>query len=333
MYFSAIFSPVLGSALAGFAGRYLGARGSGIITVFGIGVSFLLSILIWIEVALSGNVVTLDLGTWFQSDTVCVQWFFVFDALAACILLTVSGVSFCVHLYSLGYIQEDPHLPRFISYLSLFSGSILILVSAGDLITLLVGWEIIGVCSFLLIGYWFHRLSATKAAVQAVLVNRVSDTLLLVGLIISWWYLGSTDLALLTATSTHAYYTQWLCFALLGGALGKSAQIGLHIWLASAIEGPTPVSALIHAATLVTAGVYVIARTSAVWECSYSAKTLLIFVGALTSLTAASLGLVQNDLKRVIAYSTMSQLGCDDFIDNGICSLVTLNIEYCLYKI
>ena len=309
MYLSAIFAPVLGSALAGLAGRYLGARGSGVITVLGMAVSFLLSMCIWIEVAINANVVTLDLGTWFQSDTIHVQWFFVFDSLAACILLTVSGVSFCVHLYSLGYMQQDPHLPRFMSYLSLFSGSILILVSAGDLITLLVGWEIIGICSYLLIGFWFHRLSATKAAVQAVLVNRVSDTFLIVGLIISWWYLGSTDLALLTATSTHAYYSQWLCFALLGGALGKSAQIGLHIWLASAMEGPTPVSALIHAATLVTAGIYLIARTSAVWECSYSAKVVLIFVGALTSLLAASLGLVQNDLKRVIAYSTISQLG------------------------
>jgi NADH-quinone oxidoreductase subunit L len=309
MFALTIFSCFVGSAIAGLGGRFLGARGASIITLLGISLSFLFSVCVWIEVSLNGNVVCLDLGTWFQGDSLCVHWFLLFDALTACMLVTVSGVSLCVHLYSVGYMQHDPHLPRFMSYLSLFSGSMLLLVSSGDLIVLLIGWELIGISSYLLIGFWFHRLRATKAAVQAVLVNRVSDTILMMGLILSWWYLGATDLAVITACSTHAYYTQWLCFAILGGALGKSAQIGLHIWLAEAMEGPTPVSALIHAATLVTAGIYVIARTSALWECSYSAKVLIVFVGALTSFFAACLGLVQNDLKRVIAYSTMSQLG------------------------
>ena len=309
MYLCAVFSPFLGSMLAGFFGRWLGARGSGCVAVLGLAFSALCSVLIWIEVALQGCPVTLDLGHWFRASTVQVQWLFGFDALTACLMITVSIVSFCVHVYSLGYMGADPHLPRFMSYLSLFTGFMLVLVSATDLVSLLIGWEGIGICSYLLIGFWFHRLSATKSAQKAVLVNRVSDTGLLVGLMMSWWYLGSTDLAVLTATSTVAHYADWLCLAFLAGALGKSAQVGLHVWLADAMEGPTPVSALIHAATLVTAGVYLIARTSSLWECSPMARTVLVWVGVITSFMAATLGLIQNDMKRVIAYSTCSQLG------------------------
>lgn len=309
MYLCAITAPFLGSFLAGLTGRWLGARGSGCVAVFGLFVSAACSALIWHEVALQGCPVSLSLGSWFESATVYVPWTFSFDTLTACMMLTVTSVSLCVHIYSLGYMQADPHLPRFLSYLSLFTGSMLLLVTATDLVTLLVGWEMIGVSSFLLIGFWFHRLSATKSAQKAVLVNRVSDTLLMIGLFASWWYVGSTDLTVLAATSVVSQYTDFLCLLFLGGALGKSAQIGLHVWLADAMEGPTPVSALIHAATLVTAGVYLIARTSSVWECSVLGRTTLVFVGAVTSFMAATLGLVQNDLKRVIAYSTCSQLG------------------------
>lgn len=309
MFLNAVFGPFLGSLAAGLGGRWLGARGSGALAVLGIGTSALCSFGILLEVLVGGSPVVVDLGSWFQGSTVHVSWIFSFDSLTACMMVTVTTVSFCVHVYSLGYMQNDPHLPRFISYLSLFTGGMLILVAANDLILLLVGWELIGVCSYLLIGFWFHRLSATKAAQQAVLVNRVSDTGLMVGLMASWWYLGSTDLSLLVTTSTSAAYTDFLCAMILAGALGKSAQIGLHIWLASAIEGPTPVSALIHAATLVTAGIYLIARTSSIWECSVWGRSALVWVGALTSFIAASMGLVQNDMKRVIAYSTCSQLG------------------------
>lgn len=309
MYLCAIFAPLLGSAFAGLGGRWLGARGSGVITVFGLGLSAFSSLLIWHEVALQGCSVNLSLGSWFAVNSVYVNWGLQFDTLTAGMMLTVTVVSFCVHVYSLGYMQGDPHLPRFLSYLSLFTGSMLLLVTATDLVTLLVGWEMIGVSSFLLIGFWFHRLSATKSAQKAVLVNRVSDTLLMIGLMTSWWYVGSTDLYVLTSTSTISGYTDALCLLLLCGALGKSAQVGLHVWLADAMEGPTPVSALIHAATLVTAGIYLIARTSALWECSVLARTTLVFVGAVTSLMAATMGLVQNDMKRVIAYSTCSQLG------------------------
>jgi proton-translocating NADH-quinone oxidoreductase chain M len=237
MFLNAIIAPFLGSLAAGLGGRWLGARGSGVLTVLGLGTSAVCSIGILLEVLVGGSPVVLDMGSWFQGSTVHVSWIACFDSLTACMMVTVTTVSFCVHTYSLGYMQNDPHLPRFMSYLSLFTGGMLVLVTASDLITLLVGWELIGVCSYLLIGFWFHRLSATKAAQKAVLVNRVSDTALIVGLMTSWWYLGSTDLSLLTATSTSASYTDFLCAMLLAGALGKSAQIGLHVWLADAMEG------------------------------------------------------------------------------------------------
>lgn len=237
MYLCALTAPFLGRAMTGLAGRWLGSRGSGCIAVLGLGMSAFLSALVWYEAALQGSTVLLDLGNWFGAGSLSVSWLLGFDALTASMMLTVTGVSFCVHLYSLGYMQEDPHLPRFLSYLSLFTGSMLILVSGTDLLTLLVGWEMIGVCSYLLIGFWFHRLSATKAAQKAVLVNRVSDTGLLIGIMAAWWYTGSTDLSLISATATSASYTNWLCFALLAGVLGKSAQVGLHVWLADAMEG------------------------------------------------------------------------------------------------
>lgn len=309
MYLSAVFAPFLGRMFAGIGGRWIGARGRGVVAVFGLRFSAFCSRLIWHEVCLQGCGVDLSLGSWFAVETVYLNWHLQFDALTAGMMLTVTVVSFCVHVYSLGYMQGDPHLPRFLSYLSLFTGSMLLLVRATDLVTLLVGWEMIGVSSYLLIGFWFHRLSRTKSAQKAVLVNRVSDTLLMIGLMTSWWYIGSTDLYVLCSTRSVSTYNDVVCLLLLCGALGKSAQVGLHVWLADAMEGPTPVSALIHAATLVTAGIYLIARTSALWECSVLGRTTLVFVGAVTSLMAATLGLVQNDLKRVIAYSTCSQLG------------------------
>lgn len=237
MYLITVAAPFLGSAMAGLAGRWLGARGSGCMTVFGMATAAVGSALIWLEVAANGCAVSLHLGSWFSTSTVDVNWTLHFDALAACMMLTVTVVSFCVHLYSMAYMQGDPHLPRFMSYLSLFTGGMLILVTAADLVGLMVGWELIGVCSYLLIGFWFHRLSATKAAQKAMLVNRVSDTGLLVGLMCAWWYTGSTDLSILVATSTSSVYTDWICAFLLIGALGKSAQVGLHVWLADAMEG------------------------------------------------------------------------------------------------
>lgn len=309
MYLSALFAPFLGSALAGQMGRWLGARGSGCVTIQGLGTSAFLSFFIFYEVLILGSPVAISLSSWFGAHTVTVDWLLCFDAQSASMMLTVSLVSFCVHIYSLGYMQRDPHLPRFLSYLSLFTGSMQQQVTANDLVTLQVGWEMIGVCSYQQIGFWFHRLSRTKAAQKAMQVNRVSDTVLLLGLFLCWWYLGSTDTSQMTAQSTSAAYADWICLALLGGAQGKSAQVGQHVWLADRMEGPTPVSAQIHAATQVTAGIFLIARTNRIWECSLQGRSILLWVGAVTSLMRRTMGLVQNDVKRVIAYSTCSQLG------------------------
>ena len=309
MYLCAIQSPFLGSFLAGLMGRFLGARGSGCVTVQGMFVSLFFSFQIYKDILQMGAPVVLDLGSWFSAGSVNVGWTLCFDQLSSVMMVTVSTVSFCVHLYSLGYMMADPHLPRFLSYLSLFTGSMLLLVTGSDLVSMLVGWEMIGVCSYLLIGFWFTRLSQTKAAQKAVLVNRVSDTGLLVGLMLCWWYLGSTDYSVICYTRTQSSYVDQICFFLLTGALGKSAQVGLHLWLQDQMEGPTPVSALIHQATLVTAGVYLVQRTSGLWEASVFGRALLVWVGQVTSLMAQTLGLVQNDLKRVIQYSTCSQLG------------------------
>lgn len=309
MYQTAIAAPFLCSALAGLMGRWLGARGSRCITILGQGTSIVLSYFIFFEIISMGSAVMVPQGNWFGAHTVNVDWLLCFDAQTASMMVTVCTVSFCVHIYSVGYMQQDAHQPRFQSYLSLFTGSMLLLVAANDLVTLVVGWEMIGVCSYLQIGFWFHRQSRTKAAQKAMLVNRVSDTVLLVGLFFCWWFQGSTDTSLQTATSCSAYYADWICFRQQGGAQGKSAQVGLHVWLADRMEGPTPVSAQIHAATQVTAGIFLIARTNRIWENSSYARTVQLWVGAVTSLMRRTMGMVQNDVKRVIAYSTCSQQG------------------------
>ena len=237
MILSSLFAPFQASALAGLAGRWIGSRGSGIVTVVGLFTSIVFSYLIFYEVLVLGSPVVVSLASWFGAHTVQVDWLQSFDALTASIMVTVSTVSFCVHIYSMGYMQRDPHQPRFLSYLSLFTGSMQLLVRANDLVTLLVGWEMIGVCSYLQIGFWFHRLSRTKARQKAMQVNRVSDTILLLGQFFCWWHQGSTDTTLIRAVRRSAEYSDLICLFLLGGAQGKSAQVGLHVWLADAMEG------------------------------------------------------------------------------------------------
>jgi len=237
MYLLAVFAPFLGSAAAGFLGRFLGSRGSGVITITGMLVSFLGSTLIFFEVGIQGSPVYITLGNWFSVSSVSVYWSMYFDSLTACMMFTVTMVSFCVHIYSLGYMQADPHLPRFMSYLSLFTFFMLLLVSADNMLQMLVGFEGIGVCSFLLISFWFHRLSATKSAIKAMLVNRVSDTFLMISIMLMWWFMGSTDFTVLAANGIKAAHVDFICFFLLLGVLGKSAQIGLHTWLPDAMEG------------------------------------------------------------------------------------------------
>lgn len=302
MYLLPLLSTFLSSFLCGsmFA-RLFGHRGSIIISIFLLFVSFLSSLLIWYEVAIASCEVYVDVfGTWFTVGSFNVYWNIYVDLTTAHMLLTVTSVSFAVHCYATVYMKSDPHLNLFMSYLSLFTFFMVVLVCSDNLIGMLVGWEGIGVCSYLLIGYYSHRLSAVKSAQKAILVNRVSDGLLLWGVLWVWWHTGSLeyDLACLS-TQTSIF----LSLAILIGAMGKSAQIGFHVWLADAMEGPTPVSALIHAATLVTAGVYVMTRLSVFYD------GVIIVVGALTALMAGIFGYFQADLKRVIAFSTCSQLG------------------------
>ncbi len=237
MYLNAVIAPFQGSRLAGLSGRQLGSRGSGCVTVLCMFVSTVLSYMQFYEIRITGSGITVSLGTWFRAHTLGVDWLQCFDAQSRSMMVTVCTVSVCVHQYSLGYMQHDPHQPRFQSYQSQFTGSMQQLVTSNDIITLMVGWEMIGVCSYQLIGFWFHRLSRTKSAQKAMQVNRVSDTVLLFGQFVCWWYLGSTDSSIQTATSTSAFYVDVICFTLLGGALGKSAQVGLHVWLADRMEG------------------------------------------------------------------------------------------------
>lgn len=292
--FSGIFS---GSMLA----RFYGHRGTGVINVLCLFVAFVSSLLMWYEVVFASCEVYMDLfGAWFTVGSFNVYWSLYFDLTTVHLLLTVTSVSFAVHCYALVYMKSDPHLNLFMCYLSLFTFFMCVLVTGQDLIVMLVGWEGIGVCSYLLIGYWSHRLSASKSALKAVVVNRLSDGLLLWGILWIWWNTGCLEYDLITLSSDTSAF---LSTAILIGAMGKSAQIGFHVWLADAMEGPTPVSALIHAATLVCAGVYVMVRLSVFYD------DLILVVGALTALMAGIFGFFQADLKRVIAFSTCSQLG------------------------
>jgi NADH-ubiquinone oxidoreductase chain 5 len=320
--------PLIGTLLSGiFAGsplaRYYGHRGAGIVNVICLFVAFVSSLLMWYEVVFASSEVLINLaGSWFTVGSFLVYWTLYFDLTTVHLLLTVTSVSFAVHCYALVYMKSDPHLNLFMCYLSLFTFFMCVLVTGQDLIVMLVGWEGIGVCSYLLIGYWSHRLSASKSALKAVVVNRLSDGLLLWGILWIWWHTGNLEYDLVTLNSHTSLF---LSTAILIGAMGKSAQIGFHVWLADAMEGPTPVSALIHAATLVCAGVYVMVRLSVFYS------DLIIVIGALTAFMAGIFGYFQADLKRVIAFSTCSQLGymmvsvgLGEFgADASICHLMT----------
>nr|YP_011008377.1 NADH dehydrogenase subunit 5 [Sporochnus bolleanus]WBP70348.1 NADH dehydrogenase subunit 5 [Sporochnus bolleanus] len=321
MYLNIVFLPLFGSLVAGFFGRFLGGRGAGLITMSCVGLSFCLSGLAFYEVGLGGSFTYLLLMPWFESDSFCVDWAFCFDSLTVVMLLVVTFVSALVHLYSTEYMGEDPHLPRFMCYLSLFTFFMLILVTADNFVQMFVGWEGVGLCSYLLINFWFTRIQANKAAIKAMLVNRVGDFGLALGIFGIFIIFGSVDYSTVFAlapyfssSSISFFNIEVGALNLIGvllfiGAVGKSAQLGLHTWLPDAMEGPTPVSALIHAATMVTAGVFLLARCSPLLEYCPGALMLIGVVGGMTAFFAATTALVQNDLKRVIAYSTCSQLG------------------------
>ncbi len=321
MYAAVVFLPLLGSIIAGFFGRKIGDRGSQIVTCAGVGLSALLSVLIFAEVVPSGHTVTVPLLTFIQSGDIHVDWALRFDTLTAVMLIVVNWVSFMVHVYSIGYMHHDPSVPRFQSYLSLFTFAMLMLVTADNLVQLFFGWEGVGLASYLLIGFWYEKPSACAAAIKAFVVNRVGDFGFALGIFGVYMLFGNINFDPIFAAAggkasamLHLFGRDFpaltiLCLLLFVGAMGKSAQLGLHVWLPDAMEGPTPVSALIHAATMVTAGVFMVARMSPLFEYSQTALNVVTVVGALTAIFAATVGCVQNDIKRVIAYSTCSQLG------------------------
>jgi len=321
MYLLLIFLSIVGSCLTGFFGKHLGSKGCAILTTSCLFVSFFLSIFLFYEVILIGCPVHIKITTWINVELLHIDWGFMFDSLSCFMFLIVTFISFLVHVYSAEYMGHDPHLPRFMCYLSLFTFFMLILVSSNNFLQMFVGWEGVGLCSYLLINFWFTRIQANKAAIKAMLLNRIGDFSLLIGIFLIFINFKSVDYCTV-AVLTPFFKTS--VFNFLGleinslksigclifiGAIGKSAQIGLHTWLPDAMEGPTPVSALIHAATMVTAGIFLIIRGSFIYEHINNVLDFIIIIGALTSFFAATTGLFQNDLKRVVAYSTCSQLG------------------------
>jgi NADH-quinone oxidoreductase subunit L len=334
MYKAIVFLPLIGFLIAGLGGRSIGAKASEYVTT---GLMVLVAILSWIAfftVAL-GHVdepIKVEVFRWIQSGAIDVTWAFRVDTLTAVMFVVVNTVSCLVHLYSIGYMHHDPHRPRFFAYLSLFTFAMLMLITSDNLLQMFFGWEGVGLASYLLIGFWFKKPSASAAAMKAFIVNRVGDFGFILGISGVFVLFGSINFdtifagaagftpeeaakstdVVLTLFGMHldkAHALTGVCLLLFMGAMGKSAQFLLHTWLPDAMEGPTPVSALIHAATMVTAGVFLVARMSPLFELSPDALTVVTIIGSITAFFAATVGLVQNDIKRVIAYSTCSQLG------------------------
>ena len=317
-----VFLPLLTALVAGLGGRIIGHTAAKALTTGGLFVVAALAWVIftgfWLNDTAGYTVPVLD---WIESGGLAVKWALKVDTLTAVMLVVVTSVSALVHLYSWGYMEEDPSQSRFFAYLSLFTFAMLMLVTADNLVQMFFGWEGVGLASYLLIGFWYHKPSANAAAIKAFVVNRVGDFGFSLGIFGTFLVFGTVSIdAILAAVPQHSGQTfsflgsqvdvmTCLCLLLFVGAMGKSAQLGLHTWLPDAMEGPTPVSALIHAATMVTAGVFMVCRLSPMFEASPTAQAVVCVIGACTALFAATVGMVQNDIKRVIAYSTCSQLG------------------------
>ena len=316
-----VFFPLLGFLVAGIFGRVIGARASEIATTGLLLVAAVLSWVTFISVGYGGGGKVLVLAPWIHSGSLSVDWALRVDTLTAVMLVVVNSVSALVHVYSIGYMHEDPSRPRFFAYLSLFTFAMLALVTSDNLVQMFFGWEGVGLASYLLIGFWYDRPSAVAASMKAFIVNRVGDFGFAFGIFVLFVLTGAVSfdgvfakIGTLAGMKVDFVGIDWdaltiICLLLFVGAMGKSAQFLLHTWLPDAMEGPTPVSALIHAATMVTAGVFMVARLSPMFEAAPAALTVVVVVGATTAFFAATVGLVQNDIKRVIAYSTCSQLG------------------------
>jgi NADH-ubiquinone oxidoreductase chain 5 len=311
MYLVIIILPLLGSIVSGFFGRKVGVSGAQLITCTSVIITTLLAIVAFFEVGLNNIPVSIDLFRWIDSESLNVPWGFHFDSLTVSMLIPVLIVSSLVHIYSIGYMSHDPHNQRFFSYLSLFTFMMIILVTANNFLLMFVGWEGVGICSYLLVSFWFTRIAANQSSMSAFLTNRVGDCFLTLGMFAILWSFGNIDYSTVfsLAPFVNENIVTIIGICLLIGAMAKSSQVGLHVWLPMAMEGPTPVSALIHAATMVTAGVYLLMRTSPLIEYSSTVLILCLWLGAITTVFSSLIGLFQQDIKKVIAYSTMSQLG------------------------
>jgi NADH-quinone oxidoreductase subunit L len=321
MYAAIVFLPLLGSAIAGLFGRLIGARPSELLTTVLLFASMVLSWIGFVQVGFGHQDARVVLAPFIVSGDLHVEWALRVDTLTAVMLVVVTTISAFVHLYSIGYMHEDPHRPRFFSYLSLFTFAMLMLVTADNLVQLFFGWEGVGLMSYLLIGFWYQKPEANAAAIKAFVVNRVGDFGFALGIFALFMMVGAVDFETvfaqapsLVGKSIHFLgfnvdALTVICVLLFVGAMGKSAQFLLHTWLPDAMEGPTPVSALIHAATMVTAGVFMVARLSPLFDLAPTAAAFVTLVGATTAFFAATVALVQNDIKRIVAYSTCSQLG------------------------
>ena len=321
MEISIIALPLLASIISGFFGKFIGDRNSEIITSLLVSISAIFSVLVLYEVIVNQYQENIIIATWISSGSLEVNWSMQIDSLSAVMLVVVTSVSALVHIYSIGYMSHDPHKPRFMAYLSLFTFAMLMLVTADNFIQLFFGWEGVGLCSYFLIGFWFKKDSANKAAIKAFVVNRVGDFGFALGIFLIFYLFGTVNYSevfnqISSITDKNLVFLgvtinaiDLICLLLFIGAMGKSAQIFLHTWLPDAMEGPTPVSALIHAATMVTAGVFLVVRCSPIYEYSELALNIVTIVGMTTAFFAASVALVQNDIKKIIAYSTCSQLG------------------------
>ena len=321
MELAIIFLPLIASIISGFFGRFIGDRNSEIVTSLLVSISALLSIYVFYQVMVNDFQENIVIATWINSGELNVNWSMNIDPLSAVMLVVVTSVSALVHIYSIGYMSHDPHKPRFMAYLSLFTFAMLMLVTSDNFIQLFFGWEGVGLCSYFLIGFWFKKESANAAAIKAFVVNRVGDFGFALGIFLVFYLFGTVNYSevfeqIPTITEKNLNFLGFdinaidlICLLLFIGAMGKSAQILLHTWLPDAMEGPTPVSALIHAATMVTAGVFLVVRCSPIYEYSELALNLITIVGMTTALFAASVAIVQTDIKKIIAYSTCSQLG------------------------
>jgi NADH-quinone oxidoreductase subunit L len=324
IYLAIVLAPLFAAVLAGLAGRWIGRTGAHVVTILGVAVSFALSAYV-LKAHVFDGVPTFDgtVYTWLVTDGLKMEVGFLVDHLTVLMMCVVTFVSLMVHVYTIGYMHDDPGYQRFFSYISLFTFAMLMLVMSNNFLQLFFGWEAVGLVSYLLIGFWYTRPSAIFANMKAFLVNRVGDFGFLLGIAGVVWFTGSLHYAEAFAAVPAMAGTEWqlfssvthenalsvICVCLFIGAMGKSAQVPLHVWLPDSMEGPTPISALIHAATMVTAGIFMVARLSPLFDGSVDARSFILIIGATTALFMGFLGIVANDIKRVVAYSTLSQLG------------------------